>query len=191
MFISIKFPWFCKITILFVTTHTLTVICRGNKKASITPSLWHAKQQRCNRSDSTDSGVRPGKTSGRLTDKNTIIMRKKDKVTDFWHSSRARTCGWSSSDRVTTACRLKAPARLGSTVFRLMVEEVEEVQYSVSQARWYARPSTEPTSTTDRQTDGWNSEPPPILGGYCARQSHSALHCFISYIVVISLTLSS
>jgi len=48
--------------------------------------------------------------------------------TYFWHSSRAKTWGWSSSDMVTTACLAKAPCRLWSTVYLLMLEVVELVQ---------------------------------------------------------------
>lgn len=49
-------------------------------------------------------------------------------VSYFWHSSKAKTWGWSSSDMVTTACLVKAPCRLWSTVYLLMLEVVELVQ---------------------------------------------------------------
>ena len=48
--------------------------------------------------------------------------------TYFWHSSKTKAWGWSSSAMVTTASLRKAPGCLWSRLCLLMVELVELVQ---------------------------------------------------------------
>lgn len=62
----------------------------------------------------TDPGTpwTPGQ-AGRATD-----------ATHFWHSSSTKALGWSSPDMVITVSLSKAPRRLWSTVWRVMVEVV-------------------------------------------------------------------
>lgn len=42
----------------------------------------------------------------------------------FWHSSSTKARGWSSPDMVMTVSRSKAPVRVWSTVWRVMVDVV-------------------------------------------------------------------
>ena len=44
--------------------------------------------------------------------------------THFWHSSSTKALGWSSPDMVMTVSRSKAPGRVWSTVWRVMVDVV-------------------------------------------------------------------
>ena len=44
--------------------------------------------------------------------------------THFWHSSSTKALGWSSPDMVMTVSRSKAPVRVWSTVWRVMVDVV-------------------------------------------------------------------